>query len=79
MAHHHFTRDERVLLAKLKTAGLTNISCAQVLGFHPSTIGRELKCGAAGTATGYDIRVARQRASRHALIPGLRPELSSFI
>jgi IS30 family transposase len=63
MAHHHFTREDRVLLAKLKTAGLTNISCARILGFHPSSIGRELKRGSAATTTGYDVRVARERAA----------------
>ncbi len=62
MAHHHFTRDDRVLLAKLKTAGLNNVSCARILGFDPSNIGRELKRGSAATATGYDVRVARERA-----------------
>lgn len=51
MAHHHFTRDDRVLLAKLKTAGLNNASCARILGFHLTSIGRELKRGAAATAT----------------------------
>lgn len=62
MAHHHFTRDDRVLLAKLKRSGLTDLSCARILGFHPSTIGRELKRGAAATVTGYNVRVARARA-----------------
>ncbi len=62
MAHHHFTPDDRVLLAKLKTAGLNNRSCARILRFHPSTIGRELKRGAAGTATGYSVRVANTHA-----------------
>lgn len=62
MAHHHFTRDDRVLLAKLKAAGLTNCSCARILRFHPSTIGRELKRGTADTATGYSIRVANTHA-----------------
>ena len=61
MAHHHFTRDERVLLAKCKTAGLSNRSCARILGFHPSTIYRELRRGSANTVTGYDVRVARRR------------------
>lgn len=61
MAHHHFTRDDRVLLAKLKTAGLSNRACARILDFHPSSVGRELRRGAAPTATGYDIRVARRR------------------
>jgi transposase, IS30 family len=64
VAHHHFTREDRVLLAKLKTAGLNNRSCARILGFHPSSIGRELCRGAAPTASGYDIRVARVRAAR---------------
>lgn len=63
MAHHHFTRDDRVLLATLKKSGLSNVSCARILGFHPSSIGRELKRGAASTAIGYDVRVARRRAA----------------
>lgn len=63
MAHHHFTRDDRVLLVKLKTAGLSNRSCARILGFHPSTIGRELQRGCAATTIGYSMRVARHRAS----------------
>lgn len=64
MAHHHFTRDDRVLLAKLKLSGLTNVSCARILGFNPSTISRELKRGAAANVTGYSIRVARERAKQ---------------
>jgi transposase, IS30 family len=67
MAHHHFTRDDRVLLDKLKRAGLTNRSCARILGFHPSSIGRELRRGAASTASGYSIRTATRvcAVSRH--------------
>lgn len=64
MAHHHFTRDDRVLLAKLRVSGLSVHSCARILGFHPSSIYRELRRGAASTATGYDVRVARRRAQR---------------
>ena len=62
MAHHHFTRDDRVLLAKLKLSGLTNVSCARILGFHPSSVSRELRRGSAATSTGYDVRLARRRA-----------------
>jgi IS30 family transposase len=63
VAHHHFTREDRVLLAKLKQARLTNRSCARILGFHPSTICRELKRGVApAVATGYSIRIAQRRA-----------------
>lgn len=64
MAHHHFTRDERVLLAKLRLHGLGVRSCARILGFHPSSVYRELRRGAAPTATGYDVRVARDRAKQ---------------
>lgn len=64
MAHHHFTRDERVLLAKLKTSGLSALSCARTLGFHPSTVYRELQGGATDTVTGYDVRIARVRTRR---------------
>lgn len=64
MAHHHFTRDDRVLLAKLKLSGLSVRSCARILGFHPSSIYRELKRGVANTACGYDVRIARKRAKQ---------------
>lgn len=58
MAHHHFTREDRVILVKLKLSGLNNRSCARILGFHPSTIGRELKRGYAQTSINYSLRVA---------------------
>ena len=61
MAHHHFTRDDRVLLAKLKTSGLSTASCALILGFHPSSVYRELQRGAAQTNIGYDVRTASKR------------------
>lgn len=62
MAHHHFTRDERVILAKLRTDGLSVRSCARILGFHPSSVYRELARGSSGVRSGYSIRVARMRA-----------------
>ena len=62
MAHHHFTREDRVLLAKLKTAGVSNRGCARILGFHASSISRELKRGAAPTAIGYSVSLAQARA-----------------
>lgn len=64
MAHHHFTREDRVILAKLRTTGLSVRSCARILGYHPSSVYRELRRGAADTATTYNVRVARQRATR---------------
>lgn len=63
MAHHHFTRDDRVVLAKLKTEGLSTASCARILGFHPSSVYRELKRGAdPAVVTGYSVKRARLRA-----------------
>lgn len=64
MAHHHFTRDDRVFLATLRTQGMSVRSCARILNFHPSTICRELKRGTGDTATGYSVRTARHRARR---------------
>lgn len=64
MAHHHFTRDDRVLLAKLKGTGLNNRSCARILGFHPSSIGRELRRGEANTTTRYSVKAARKRTKQ---------------
>ncbi len=40
--HKKFTDPERVLLAKWKKQGLSNIECGRRLGRHKSTIGREL-------------------------------------
>lgn len=62
MAHHHFTRDDRVLLVKLRTHGLSVRSCARILGFHPSSVYRELQRGRNDSGTGYSVRVARLRA-----------------
>ena len=64
MAHHHFTRDDRVLLAKLKTSGLSASSCARILGFHVSSVYRELRRGTAQTAIGYDVRVASKHTKQ---------------
>jgi IS30 family transposase len=64
MAHHHFTREDRVLLAKLKTSGLSASSCARILGFHVSSVYRELRRGAAQTSIGYDVRIAGKRTKR---------------
>ena len=43
MSHHHFTRDERSILATLLRIGKTQAECARILGMHRSTISRELK------------------------------------
>ena len=63
MAHTHFTRSDRVFLQKLRTAGLSVLSCARILGKHRSSIYRELVRGKADTATGYSVAVARKRAA----------------
>lgn len=43
MSPHHFTRDDRLKLETYKSAGLSNTQIAKRLGFHKSTIGRELQ------------------------------------
>ncbi|MFA7691626.1 MAG: IS30 family transposase [Candidatus Hydrogenedentes bacterium] len=43
MSHHHFTRDDRIKLETLKSQGLSNRKIAQILEFHKSNIGRELR------------------------------------
>jgi len=43
MSHHHFTRDDRIKLETLKSQGLSNRQTAQILGFHKSSMGRELR------------------------------------
>lgn len=40
--HKKFSESERVLLAEWKNQGLSNIDCADRLGRHKSTVGREL-------------------------------------
>jgi IS30 family transposase len=65
MSHRHFTRVERVSLQTLKRAGHSNGFIARQLGFHPSSIGRELKRGASSaSATGYSLRTAAKHAAQ---------------
>lgn len=66
MSHRHFTRTERVQLQTLKTAGLSNRECAHQLGFHPSSIGRELNRGRSDhTKSSYSVRIAQQHTDLH--------------
>ena len=63
MSHRHFTRVERVQLQTLRRAGLSNAGIARQLGFHPSSVGRELRRGASpASATGYSVRLANRHA-----------------
>ena len=63
MAHKHFTREDRVFLAKLLKKGTKVSECARILDFHPSTIYRELKRGKSNTAIKYSTKVASKRAT----------------
>jgi IS30 family transposase len=68
MSHRHFTRHERLSLQTLLRASLSRRAIARQLGFHPSSISRELKRGASpAVVTGYSVRLAQQytRQSRH--------------
>lgn len=66
MAHHHFTRDDRVFLAKLIKDGLGVRATARILGFHPSSVYRELARGRVvpatphGTTTACVLRARKQ-------------------
>lgn len=64
MAHAHFTRDDRIFLAKLIREGLSVRSIARILGFHPSSVYRELQRGQVPklgkTSTGYSITKAEK-------------------
>lgn len=48
MSPHHFTRDERLRLSAYKESGLSNSQIADLLGFHKSTIGREIRRNSVG-------------------------------
>ena len=60
MSHHHFTRDERVILAALLRAHKTQAECARVLGVHRSTILREIK----RSPKEYKVSIANKCATR---------------
>lgn len=47
MSHRHFSRNERVQLAGFEKAGMNKREMAEVLGKHPSSVGRELAKGRA--------------------------------
>lgn len=65
MVHHHFTRDDRAFLAKLLSDGLSIRSCTRILGFHPSSVYRELVRGKA--YSGYLVTPV-ERKSGYALV-----------
>jgi len=48
MSPHHFTRDDRLRLAAYIESGLSNSRMAELLGFHKSTIGREIRRNSVG-------------------------------
>lgn len=64
MAHTHFTRDDRIFLAKLMRGGLSVRAIARILDFHPSSVYRELKRGRVPklgkTGIGYSIAKAQK-------------------
>ncbi len=61
MPYKHFSRDERLSLATLKRAGLTQKEIARQLNRDPSTISRELSRGAIGSKNNYHVIAAEQR------------------
>jgi IS30 family transposase len=61
MPYKHFSRDERLGLATLKRAGLTQKDIAKQLNRDPSTISRELSRGAVRNKNSYHVNAAEQR------------------
>ena len=61
MPYKHFSRDERLSLATLKRAGLTQKDIAKQLNRDPSTISRELSHGAVRSKNNYHANAAEQR------------------
>ena len=43
MSPHHFTLEERIKLEAYLEAGLRKKAIGALLGFHPSSVGREIK------------------------------------
>ncbi len=62
MSRHHLTHINRIELATLLRQGLSGRQIARALGFHPSTIYRELARNRAATASGYHVGQAHRRA-----------------
>lgn len=65
MSHRHFTRSERQEIQTLLRAKLSNREIARQLGYHHSSIGRELQRGASSASvTGYSVRQANKRSKQ---------------
>ena len=62
MSRHHLTHTNRIELATLLRQGYPARQIAQALGFHHSTIYRELARNRAATASGYHVGQAQRRA-----------------
>jgi IS30 family transposase len=65
MSYKHFTRDDRVALAALLKAHKSYETISDILGFNPTTIGREAKSG--GGKNKYSVRVAQAKADQKRL------------
>ncbi|NLN93727.1 MAG: IS30 family transposase, partial [Candidatus Hydrogenedens sp.] len=48
MSPHHFTLEDRIKLEAFLEAGLSKKAIGEHLGFHPSSIGREIKRNSIG-------------------------------
>lgn len=64
MAHHHFTRSDRVLLQKLKALGKNNAECARILESILAVLGVNCVGVAEPPLRGYSVRSSRIRSRR---------------
>jgi len=62
MPHRHITRPDRVYISTCVRLGIKHNVIAVALGFHPSTIGREIKRGNRPDGR-YGVRFAQNRAN----------------
>ena len=62
MSHHHITKENRIEIRVLLNAGENNCYIARQLGFHPSTISREIRRNSVNGV--YNYVLADQEASK---------------
>lgn len=65
MKHKKITQAERCLLSRWKKEGLSNNDCANRLGRHLSTIGRELTRNGTRVSVGKDWEVIYEPLHAH--------------
>jgi len=68
MSHHQLTQTNRIEIAVLFRTGMSYRAIATQLGFHHSTVSRELRRHTWSNPSGYDARQARLQLARTRLV-----------